>query len=101
VFDPAIIAAVGVAFVQMTDEQRAKLEAFRTRVGRSPEEGKPVKLNPRHMPGDPASMRGIPMLVNGGVGGVITGTRPGDSAEILEADNRHIAKYRGRRRPRA
>jgi hypothetical protein len=32
--------------------------------------------HPRPLPGDPIRLRGIPVLVEGGIGGAITGTRP-------------------------
>lgn len=89
---------MGVALIVLTDEQKAKLESFRKRVSRTVEEA-PVKLNPRHLPGDPVALRGVPCLVAGGCGGVIPGTRPGDSVRKLERDDAHIAAYRGRRRP--
>lgn len=90
---------MGIPLIVLTDEQKAKLESFRRRVVRTPPEEAPVKLNPRHLPGDPVALRGVPCLVAGGCGGVIPGTRPGDSARKLERDDAHIAAYRSRRRP--
>lgn len=89
---------MGIAKIELTEEQAARLEVFRLRVKR-PVDDEPVKVNPRHLPGDPVALRGIPCLVAGGVGGVIPGTRPGDSSSRLARDEAHIAKYRSRRRP--
>lgn len=80
---------MGVARIELTEEQAARLEAFRVRVRRPVSDGE-VKVNPRHLPGDPVALRGVPCLVAGGVGGVIPGTRPGDSVRKLERDERFI-----------
>lgn len=57
---------------------------------------KPVKLDPRHQPGDPRAMRGVPLV--GAVGGAITGTRPGDDAGRLERDEAFLRRRRKVRR---
>lgn len=58
---------------------------------------KPVKLDPRHQPGDPRALRGIPLV--GAVGGAIAGTRPGDDAARLLRDEAFLRRRR-RVRPR-
>lgn len=55
-------------------------------------EVKPVKLDPRHQPGDPRAMRGIPLV--GAVSGAIGGTRPGDDVGRLERDEAFLRRRR-------
>lgn len=55
-------------------------------------EVKPVRLDPRHQPGDPRALRGIPLV--GAVGGAIAGTRPGDDAGRLARDEAFLRRRR-------
>jgi hypothetical protein len=47
----------------------------------------------RHVPGDPARLRGLPLLVRGGMGGAVKGSDP-----LREVLRREREQERGRRR---
>lgn len=72
----------------------ADLERFRAKVAPGGQEDD-VPCDPRHMPGDPKALRGIPMV--GGASGAIPGTRPGDSAAVLDRDDRYLRRPRVKR----
>lgn len=85
---------MGIAKQELTVD---RLEAFRRRVARAEQqEVVPSKAKPPP-PADAAALRGIPVLGVLGVGGVIRGTRPGDSAWRLEKDDRYLRRPRVKR----
>lgn len=83
---------MGVALIAepSTDQLKALVSKVKGEV-------KPVKVDPRHQPGDPVAMRGIPLV--GGVGGAIGGTRPGDDLGRLLRDEKFLSRRRKVRKP--
>lgn len=78
---------MGIALIvePSTDQLKALVSKVKGEV-------KPVKLDPRHQPGDPRAMRGIPLV--GAVGGCIQGTRPGDDLGRLLRDEKFLSRRR-------
>lgn len=78
---------MGEVRIELSTDQ---LKAFVVRVSGE------TKLDPRHQPGDPRALRGIPLV--GAVSGAISGTRPGDDVGRLERDEAFLRRRRRARR---
>lgn len=86
---------MGFAALEVTADQ---LEKFRARVAlKPPPDDDEVKVDPKHEPGDPVALRGVPLVGVQGVGGVISGTRPGDPVWRLLKDDAYLRRPRKKR----
>lgn len=90
---------MGIAVKTLTADQ---VEKFRNRVcladPKDPEPKAEKEPDEGYVPGDPLAMRGVPLVGVHGVGGVIAGTRPGDSAWRLAKDEAYLNRPRKKKR---
>lgn len=84
---------MGIALKSVTADQ---LEKFRARVARAdpklPEKDAEEEPESGYVAGDPLALRGVPLVGVHGVGGVISGTRPGDPAWRVLKDEAYLRR---------